>query len=181
MFRMPDRTADLFGDQAIREEFEQALRAAGRFHQHQLMYISDGPFSGAVQVTVDALEVLDLDAVPHGVRRTVAGVRTLAQQLQLTGYAMGHARDVGDQANDDWPDLLGFVTQQCAGWSEQVDHDGPKKCLTRIVERCGPLVDPNQSQENRRDAYAALRHFASLFSGAAGFRREWLLRAKGVF
>ncbi|MFI1619665.1 hypothetical protein ACH4VT_22270 [Streptomyces lydicus] len=180
VFRIPDRTADLFSDPTIREEFKQALKVAGRLRQHQLMYLDDGPFSGAVRVTADALEDLDLvDALPGGDPRTVAGVRTLARQLQLTGYAMWHARDVGDQANDDWPDLLAFVRQQCAGWSAQADHDGPQRCLTRIVDLCEPLLDRRQPQENRRDAYAALRHFATLFSGAAGFQVDWLLHTKG--
>ncbi|WP_328890520.1 hypothetical protein [Streptomyces sp. NBC_00316] len=40
---VPDRTADLFGDQAIRDEFEQALKAAGRFHQRQRVYLEGGP------------------------------------------------------------------------------------------------------------------------------------------
>lgn len=158
MLKVPDRTADLFGDQAIRDEFEQALKAAGRFHQHQRVYLNDGPFSGAVQVVDQALEDLDLHTVADEERVMVAGVRTLAKQLKLAGFAMCYARTAGDLAWDDWPELLAFVRRHFASRAEQEDHDGPARCAGRIVDPCEQILSADGLAEERDDAYAALRH-----------------------
>ncbi|MFE4797178.1 hypothetical protein ACFRFL_19205 [Streptomyces sp. NPDC056708] len=96
MFNIPDRTADLLGDQGIRDEFGEALRAAGRFQQSQRKYLDDGPFSGAIQVVDQALQDLDLATVAADDRAMVAGVRTPARQLKLTGHAMAYAREAGE-------------------------------------------------------------------------------------
>ncbi|MGW5272109.1 hypothetical protein ACWEQP_05900 [Streptomyces sp. NPDC004044] len=176
MLNVPDRTAVLFGDQAIRDEFEQALKAAGRFHQNQRIYLDDGPFSGAVQVVGQALEDLDLHDVADEDRSMVAGVRTLARQIKFTGYAMAYARTASDPARNDWPELLAFVRQQFTSWAEQEDHDGPARCAHRIVDPCEQILSAAGPAEDRGDAYAALRHLATLFAGASGFHQEWALR-----
>lgn len=175
MFSM-DRTADLFGDQGIRDEFEQALKAAGRFQQSQRMYLDDGPFSGAVQVVDAALQDLDLKAVAPDDHAMVAGVRALARQLKLTGYAMAHARQAGEPARDDWPKLLTFVRQQFTGWEEQAGHGGPTLCVQWIVDPCEHFLSRLGPVEDRDDAYAALRQLATRFGGAHGFQRAWALR-----
>ncbi|MFJ4840065.1 hypothetical protein [Streptomyces sp. NPDC088746] len=178
MFKIPDRVADLFGDHRIRDEFEQALRAADSFYQGQRIYLDDGPFSGAVQVVYQTLEDIDLAEVPEGDRSMVAGVRALARQLKLSGYAMGLARDADERVRDDWRELLAFTRTGLDGWDAQADHDGPVLCAQWIVDPCEYYMSGAGSAEDRDDCSAALRQLATHFSGNSGFRPEWALRVK---
>lgn len=176
MFKIPDRTADLFGNQAIRDEFEQALKAAGCYHNGQRMYLDGGPFSGAVQIVDQSLRDIDLATLPAADRAFVASVRTLAKHLKWTGYAMTYAREAGDGVKDDWPELLAFVQMQCAAWAQQETHEGPARCVQRIVEPCEQLLQTGNPPADRDDAYAALRQLATRFAGTPGFKRAWALR-----
>ncbi|MFG3173607.1 hypothetical protein ACGFZC_00885 [[Kitasatospora] papulosa] len=178
MFRIPDRVADLFGDQRILGEFEQALKAADCFHPGQRMYLDGGPFSGAVQVVYQTLEDVDLAKAPEADRRMVAGVRTLARQLKLSGYAMAQVRDAEEKARGDWPELLAFARAALNSWETGAGHDGPTLCAQWIVDPCEYFLSSGSPGEDRDDSYAALRQLATHFSGYAGFRQEWTLRVK---
>ncbi|MFE9400027.1 hypothetical protein [Streptomyces flavidovirens] len=176
MFEIPDRTSDLFGADAIRDEFQQALKTAGCFHRGHLMYLDSGPFSGAVQITHDALTGVDLTDLAPDDRRFVGGVRTLARELRASGYAMHQARQADDRAHSDWPQLLVFVRRGLVTWSEQVYHDGAQRCRECIIGPCEELLDRSAAATDRDDVYAVLRHFASLFAGSHCFQPRWLLQ-----
>ncbi|MGW1469129.1 hypothetical protein ACWCPT_32880 [Streptomyces sp. NPDC002308] len=174
MFEIPDRVADLFGDQRIRGEFEQAPKAADCFHQGRRMYLDDGLFSGAVQVVCQALEDIDLSKVQRR-RGMVAGVRALARQLRPSGYAMARAREAREHSGDDGRDLLTFTRSGLDGWEARAGHDWPALCAQWIVDLCEYFLSGG-SPEYRDDSYATLRRLATHFSGNPGFRPEWTFR-----
>lgn len=141
------------------------------------MYLDSGPFSGAVQITHDALTGVDLTDLAPDDRRFVGGVRTLARELRASGYAMHQARQADDRAHSDWPQLLVFVRRGFVTWSEQVYHDGAQRCRECIIGPCEELLDRSAAATDRDDAYAVLRHSprsspARIVSSRGGYCKE---------
>jgi hypothetical protein len=173
-----DRTGDLFDTKAARDQFEQGLRAAGCLSSGHLVFLMDGPFSAAAQVTHQALADEPLAKLPPAERRIGVGTHTLAREFAAIGLAIHQADEAGEHAQNDWPELLAFVADRWTERASNVDHDGPALVVTHIVEPCETLFQPWQPAEARDGAYAALRHLASHFPGHGGFRLGWRIEVE---
>ncbi|MCX5427934.1 hypothetical protein OHU11_09635 [Streptomyces sp. NBC_00257] len=180
MFNSPDRTADLFGDHRIRVEFEQVLIVAGRLENYEQKYLEDGPFSEAARITYRRLVDFDRAPLPDEQQELVAGAKALAHRLVTAGYAINAAAKADQRATDDWPQLLAFVQQKCAARVGLLDYEGWERCFTFIVGRSEEAVQPGRSADDRDAGYAVLRHFASFFSGDAGFEQRWLIEVPDI-
>ncbi|MFH9579153.1 hypothetical protein ACH4MO_14280 [Streptomyces globisporus] len=176
MFKIPDRVADLFGDNAIRVEFQQALLAAGQVQGHEMKYLEDGPFSEVARITHTRLHGVDLQAIPEGQRSLVAGVRGLSRRLITSGYAIHEAAKAGDRAQDDWNELLTFTRRKCEFSAQIADNLGWERCYTYILDRAEAALGSDRSDEDRDAGYAVLRHFASFYRADAGFQSSRFLQ-----
>ncbi|MGA5473845.1 hypothetical protein ACPCUK_34380 [Streptomyces arboris] len=176
MFRIPDRVADLFGDHATRVEFQRALLAAGQVQGYEMKYLEDGPFSEVARITYRQLKVFDWAALSEDQRELVAGAKALSHRLITSGYAIDEASKAGAHAADDWPELLAFVQRKCAARVGLPDHDGWERCYTHIIGRAEAALQQDRPAEDRDAGHAVLRHFASFFSGDAGFERRWFIQ-----
>lgn len=176
MFKIPDRVADLFGDNAIRVEFQQALLAAGKVQGHEMKYLEDGPFSEAARITHGRLHEVDLQTVPEDQRSLVAGARALSRRLITSGYAIHKAANSDERAEDDWDDLLTFTREKCAGSAQLADNAGWERCTTYILDRAEAALGSDRSDEDRDAGYAVLRHLASFYRADAGFRSSWYIQ-----
>ncbi|RPK56259.1 hypothetical protein EES43_24765 [Streptomyces sp. ADI96-02] len=175
MFKISDRVADLFGDHAIRVEFQQALLAAGQLQDHEMKYLEDGPFSEIARITYRRLKDFDRTALPEEKRELVAGAKALSHRLITSGYAIDKAARADEHAAEDWPELLAFVQRKCSARVGLPDHDGWERCYTHIVGRAEAALQTGRASEDRAAGYAVLRHFAYFFSGDVGFERRWYL------
>ncbi|MYR36389.1 hypothetical protein GTX14_04900 [Streptomyces sp. SID4944] len=176
MFKIPDRVADLFGDQTIRVEFQQALLAVGQVQGYEMKYLEDGPFSEAARITHERLHGVDLQAVPEGQRSLVAGARALSRRLITSGYAIHQAAKAGERAQGDWSDLLAFAREKCAGSAQIADNAGWERCYTYILDRAEAALESERSAEDRDAGYAVLRHLASFYRADAGFQPSWYIQ-----
>lgn len=174
MFKIPDRVADLFGDDTIRVEFQWALLAAGQVQGYE--YLEDGPFSEIARITYRRLKDFDRAALPEDQRELVAGAKALSHRLITSGYAIDEASKADERAADDWPELLAFVQQKCAARVGLPGHDGWERCYTHIISRAATALQQDRPAEDRDAGYAVLRHFASFFSGDAAFERRWFIQ-----
>ncbi|MEV5854612.1 MULTISPECIES: hypothetical protein [Streptomyces] len=174
MFKIPDRVADLFSDDTIRVEFQRALLAAGQAQGHE--YLEHGPFFEVVRVTYRRLKNFDRRVLPEDQRELVAGAKALSHRLITSGYAIHEAAKADEHAADDWPELLAFVEQKCAARLGLSGHDGWERCYTHIISRAETALQQDRPAEGRDAGYAVLRHFASFFSGDAGFERRWYIQ-----
>ncbi|MGC5534197.1 hypothetical protein [Streptomyces sp. SR-10] len=176
MFKIPDRVADLFGDDSVRVEFQQALLAAGQVQDYEMKYLEEGPFSEAARITHGRLHGVDLKAVPEGQRSLVAGVRALSRRLITSGYAIHEAANAGERAQSDWSDLLVFAREKCAGSAQNADNAGWKRCTTYILDRAEAALGSDRSDEDRNAGYAVLRHLASFYRVDVGFQPSWYIQ-----
>ncbi|MFE5958854.1 hypothetical protein [Streptomyces rubiginosohelvolus] len=176
MFKIPDRVADLCGDDAIRVEFQQALLAAGQVQGYEMQYLEDGPFSEAARITHGRLHGVDLQAVPEVQRSLVAGARALSRRLITSGYAIHEAGKTGDRAQDDWRELLTFARSKCEFSAQVADNVGWERCYTHILDRAEAALGSDRSDEDRDAGYAVLRHFASFYRADAGFQSSWYIK-----
>ncbi|MFJ3278498.1 hypothetical protein [Streptomyces halstedii] len=180
MFKIPDRVADLFGDDAIRVEFQQALLAAGQVQGHEMKYLEDGPFSEVARITYRRLRDFDRTALPEDQRELVAGAKALSHRLITSGYAIDEAAKAEEHAADDWPELFAFVQRKCAARVGLPGHNGWERCYTHIIGRAEAALQQDRPAEDHDARYAVLRHFASFFSGDAGFDRRWFIQVPEV-
>ncbi|MGW4834802.1 hypothetical protein [Streptomyces globisporus] len=176
MFKIPDRVADLFGSNAIRVEFQQALLAAGQAQGHEMKYLEDGPFSEVARITYRRLKDFDRSTLPETRRELVASAKALSHRLITSGYAIDEAAKAGEHAADDIPELLAFVQRKCAARVGLPGHDGWERCYTHIVSRAEGALQQDRPAEDRDAGYAVLRHFASFFSRDDGFERRWFIQ-----
>lgn len=175
MFKIPDHIADYFGDHPTRVEFQRALIAAGQVQDYEMKYLEDGPFSEVTRITYRRLKDFDRAALPEEKRELVAGAKALSHRLITSGYAIDEAAKAGEGAVDDSPELLAFVQQKCAARVGLPGHDGWERCYTHIISRAEAALQQDCAAEDRDAGYAVLRHFASFFSGDAGFERRWYI------
>ncbi|MYR95266.1 MULTISPECIES: hypothetical protein [unclassified Streptomyces] len=175
MFKIPDRVADLFDDDAIRVEFQQALLAVSQVQGYEMKYLEDGPFSEAARITYRRLKDFDRTALPEEQRELVACAKALSHRLITSGYAIDKAARADEHAADDWPELLTFVQRKCSARVGLPDHDGWERCYTHIVGRAEAALQAGRASEYRDAGYAVLRHFAYFFSGDVGYERRWYL------
>ncbi|MFH9685257.1 hypothetical protein ACH4LE_02810 [Streptomyces sp. NPDC017413] len=173
MFKIPDRIADLFGDETIRLEFHQSLLAAGQAQGYKMNYLEEVSFSEAARITYRRLKNFDRAALPEDRRELVAGAKALSHRLITSGYAIDEVSKAGKRGREDWPDLLAFVQRKCAARVGLRNHEGWEHCYTHIVGRAEAALQPDRTAEDRVAAYAVLRHFASFFAADAGFERAW--------
>ncbi|MFJ6316111.1 hypothetical protein ACIQJW_08520 [Streptomyces californicus] len=176
MFKIPDRVADLFGDDAIRVEFQQALLAAGQVQGHEMKYLEDGPFSEAARITHGRLHGVDLQTIPEDQRSLVAGAKALAHRLITSGYAIHEAATAGERAQDDWSELLAFARGKCEFSAQIADNMGWERCSAYILDRAEAALGGGQPAEDRDAGYAVLRHLASFYRADPGFQPSWYIQ-----
>ncbi|MDQ0791946.1 hypothetical protein [Streptomyces sp. B1I3] len=176
MFKIPDRVADLFGDQAARVEFQRALLAVGQAQHYEMTYLEDGPFSEAARITHGRLHSVDVNSLPEEQRELVAGAKALSHRLITSGYAIHEAAKVNELAAEDWSELLAFTREKCEGSARIADNKGWERCYTYILDRAEAALSPDRSDEDRDAGYAVLRHFASFYGTDSSFKRRWYLQ-----
>lgn len=176
MFKIPDRVADLFGDDTIRADFQQALLATGQVHGYGMKYLEEAAFSEAARLTHGHLKEFDVATLPEEKRELVAGSKALSHRLVTSGYAINEVVKAGDCASDDWAELLAFARQKCEDSARVADDNGWERCYTYILDRAEAALEPNRPAEDHDAGYAVLRHFASFYNADSGFKRRWFIQ-----
>ncbi|WP_406190276.1 hypothetical protein OH791_33970 [Streptomyces anulatus] len=174
MFKIPDRVADLFGDDTIRVEFQQALLAAGQVQGHE--YLEHGPFSEVARITYRRLKDFDGAALPEEQRELVAGAKALSHRLIISGYAIHEAAKANERAADDWSELLAYARAKCEGSARVADNKGWERCYTYILDQAEAALGSDRPDVDRAAGYAVLRHFASFYNADEGFERRWYIQ-----
>lgn len=175
MFKIPDRVADLFGDDAIRVEFQQALLAVGQVQGHAMRYLEDGPFSEVVRITYGRLRGVDVQALSEDQRELVAGAKALSHRLITSGYAIHEAFQAKERVADDWEELHTFTRERCEGSAQLTDNAGWERCYTYILNGAAVALGADQPAEDRDAGYAVVRHLASFYRADAGFQPSWYI------
>ncbi|MFJ5613575.1 hypothetical protein ACIQCJ_29855 [Streptomyces sp. NPDC093221] len=169
-----DRLGDLFGSDAIREHFTEAIETAGLGSPSTERDLRQRAFAEAAKLTYHFLRGDNTARTAEG-RRQVDDAVVLARHLVRCGYAMRQARQHNDPVGDDWAELLAFVTKARAAMAEGSASTAWCGAFVYITERCEQLHQPGRPEADRTDAYAAVRYLATELRGCTGFEERWAL------